>query len=643
MATPQQEAYQFPDENCSFLEKPLQVVHAQPFTPQLPDPEPGEDAQPPSDDAANRGNKDNSPDKPAVTAVILKHLFGDNIALENVPESVAPDSPSRKRSARAASLPDSVTDSERLGGSFSQSRPHHKSIASTPNIPQARVTPSRIPRPVSVNLASDALPGVSTPSPSTETTQPKRRSLILANRQATWIRDVVRDNVQDKGESSSPVTSRRLSWEDKNPRSQSTISADRISVASPDTPTYRERPVFIPEADQPQFYVQDKVFYLRCGAGVPSGKYRISISCYLGLTGGTTGRGWREFIIPGLPRFRNDVCGYIYFWTPPNQGMEFRTSQLKRYTLSESCLMGQVEITPNIVIPLRTCDGKFYGWLKDFQVKQTIRSDLSTNVPGFGGDVIKYYAVCSINLVQSDFWSENCGLTLYVYGGPEGQFTGHLGDPVGQFQMINLKAPGARIGRSELQLLCSPSNLNMLVIGWEVRIPQGEFSAWVPHISGTTDNEIQMEDMQTDFVGAEQRESLQVVHVTPLTSQFGPRGLSPRKRPSWPPQQRSWKVRYLCGLFCFLSTAYCLYYLYPEFSCSCELGNMRQATQEMLVPKSDEPGEPALPVATMLEFVESQSFNEPEESSIDSPDPTQLSVRDRVDYFLGWSGPIHRE
>ncbi|KAJ5224028.1 hypothetical protein N7468_008570 [Penicillium chermesinum] len=579
---------------------------------------------------------DNGSEKPAVTDIVLRHLFGDSVPSENISDLTLPDSPnSRKRSARAASLPDSVTDSERYSNSFSRGIRQHKSVYSAsgcPTPPQARVTPSRIPRPVSVHLPTNVLPDlIKTPSSDKENVQPPKLSMILSKRQATWMREAVKKDPSDRIDIASVTASRGNSWEDGNSRCPSSNSGDRIFCEPQLTPPYREIPSVAP-VDKPFLYMHDSVFHIRCSAGVPSGKYKVTISFYLRLANGST-RGWRELVVPGLPRLHNDDCGYLYFWTPPSQGMEFRTSQLKRYTVSESCLMGQFDITPTIAIPLRPCDGKFYGWLKDFQVKQSIRSDIIIIDPETGTDLVKYYAICSINLVQRDFWAEECGLTLFIDGGPEGAFSGHLGEPLDKFQLINLEAPNPRVGVSELQLTCCPSNLGMFVVSWEIRMPHKRFSSWVPRISGTRDPDVLLQELQDDFVDAEERESLQIVQLMPSISHFGRRE-SVQMKQSPTLLQMAWNFRHLLLLCPFLTVITAgLYLASQSISCACTF-SLTGSGFEATLPAIDPP-----------EIVEEYSAPAVEGGVVlvTSAVSAHLPLRDRFDYLLGWRGPIHQE
>lgn len=508
-------------------------------------------------------------DQPAVTDLVLRQIFGESTS--------DPVSPSRKRSARAASLPDSVTDSDRFVGSDSRTYGHkygrsysgghrdsyhrsyrkHKPMASASDITRSKSTPSRIPRPVS-------------------------------------------------GQSSKDISSEVI----KTP-------------SSPSISPYGTQAVPV-ESARPSLYIQENVFQIQCSGSITPGKYRVTIFFLLNLATGAA-RGWKELIIPGLPRLRSDDCGYLYFWTPPGMGMEFRTSQMKRYSLTECCLMGQIKILPTISVPLRPCDGKFFGWLKDFQVKQTISI---TTVSRIG--LSRYDAVCSINLVQRDFWAEECGFTLFVHGGPDGTFSGHLSE-LGTFYYLHLKAPDSRKGISEVQIICHPSNLKKFVLSWEVGGPYEKCLAWIPYVSGTRDIDTQVDELKAEYLDALEQNSFQLINLVPPTSHYGLPESDLHGKQSRLLLHFTWgnlRITLEVLIFCIM-----LALLGSYMSRSGKSQSLVRLAPDLEQVSSIETTLPLLEVATYVSTVQPA---QPIFTGNSSPMP----LRDRLDSLLGWNSSI---
>ncbi|CAI7657163.1 unnamed protein product [Penicillium pancosmium] len=200
--------------------------------------------------------------------------------------------------------------------------------------------------------------------------------------------------------------------------------------------------------------------------GMEPAVYQVKITLSVPLQDGRPG--WRELVVPGLPRLPPDEHGYVYFVIPQNTGLEFRTSHLKRYKIVEGCLMGQMLISSRLILPLRPCHSNFFGYLKDFNVGQEIDEDILSDNESFR--LVRYHAICSINLIQTDFWAERCGLWLYIHGGPHGEFCCSLQKP--GYQNIHLQYPGNgnAIGVSRVEILASRSNLDKFTITWEMKI-----------------------------------------------------------------------------------------------------------------------------------------------------------------------------
>lgn len=388
------------------------------------------------------------------------------------------------------------------------------------------------------------------------------------------------------------------------------------------------------ELSTPQLIHDNGVFRIFCPRDTQPTVYKATISFIMPMEKGTP-RGWLNFIIPGLPRLRNNCTGYLYFWTPPGQGMEFRTTHLKRHSLVESCMMGQFPIFEKLVIPVRPCDGRFYGFLKDFKVTQSIRVDLYDE-----GDqelqtwLVKYHAICTIDLIQRDFWAEKCGLTLYVYGGPDTEFSAHLLEPREGFQTINLNSsPDARIGIAEVQIICSPANLSMFAITWKARMPRNS-PIWMPRVRGTMNTDGFVEDLEDRYAKAEKDNTYEVMNVSPAPKPDDSRTCGPDPKAKSDSTRWSWSVACFILVFCIVSLViritYRLYdegFFYEPFVVPADaaegipfVGSPDTAV-DLIIPVHDQAPVPMPAVAT---------FPVP---------PTAVPLRDQVDYLLGWRRP----
>ncbi|KAJ6017170.1 hypothetical protein N7451_000549 [Penicillium sp. IBT 35674x] len=396
----------------------------------------------------------------------------------------------------------------------------------------------------------------------------------------------------------------------------------------------------------PQLIHENGVFRIFCPRDVKPAIYKATISFIMPMEKGTP-RGWLNFIIPGLPRLRNNCTGYLYFWTPPSQGIEFRTTYLKRHSLVESCMMGQFPIFEKLVIPVRPCDGRFYGFLKDFKVTQSIRADFADDEDQDAQTwVIKYHVVCTIHLIQRDFWAEKCGLTLYVYGGPDSEFSAHILESLDGFQTVNLNSsPDARIGIAEVQIICSPSNLSMFAITWKVRLPRNS-PIWMPRIRGTMDTDGLVEDLEDRYTAAEANGTYEVVDVSPATKPDASTARDPDPGPKSNSTKGLWSVACFVLVFCSMYVVSRItYLLYNEGFFDGSLVIAADSVEEtpvvdspdtavnMIIPVTDEAPVPAPVVPTV-----SVASTVPIAPTV--PDsPAAIPLRDQVDYLLGWRGP----
>lgn len=476
----------------------------------------------------------------------------------------------RKRSAREASLPDSISDSERPYGGYKQTRGsikisvQHKKVAS--ESAKSR-RPSQIPRPINVahlrgqsyhagsptprlvdlakklEASSPVFDSLNENSPleigriqrkdtQQEPPGPSEKKIEQTGLSSLGLKvpyTPTKNNAGVNGPAGNDDTKSEVS--DGNASTVASCATPRDiqdildSYGSTDegvdhtenSPAVHIRPDYSPQAwsatsGEPRILYEDGLLSIVCPPSLHPGIFRATVVLRLALEKGSP-RGWLNFVIPGLPRLQDNDSGYLYFWTPPGQGLEVRTMHLRRYTMVESCMMGQFPICEKLVIPVRPCDGQFYGFLKDFQVNQTIRTDIVRD-EGEDMSVVKYHAVCSINIIQRAFWAEKCGLTLYIYGGPDGEFSCHLHEPRDRTQTIHLKSvPGNRIGISDLQIVCSPRILNMFSITWEALVPRASASVWMPRIRSSMDTVGNIGSMQSRYSQAEEEGSNEVFYV----------------------------------------------------------------------------------------------------------------------------------
>ncbi|KAJ5138809.1 uncharacterized protein N7515_003657 [Penicillium bovifimosum] len=236
--------------------------------------------------------------------------------------------------------------------------------------------------------------------------------------------------------------------------------------------------------NEPTLVMDNRVLYLQTSPTVYPATYEIGLSLKVHLQKGIS-KDWWELIIGGLPRLTDFESGYLYFRTPPGQGMEFLTSSFKRHTMIESCLMAQFESGKGLVVPLRKCSAEDFGYLKDYKVNAVIKSKIEGTQDPLPW-LVKYNAVCSIDLINRCFWAKKCKFHLYVHGGPEGEFDAVLDAERPPFNNIRLElAPGGRIGVSKIHVTSTREALDMFKVCWDIKLPREKALTWLPWIKGT--------------------------------------------------------------------------------------------------------------------------------------------------------------
>jgi hypothetical protein len=254
----------------------------------------------------------------------------------------------------------------------------------------------------------------------------------------------------------------------------------------------------ITERHEPKLVMDNRILYLQTSPTVYPATYEIGIMFKVRLQKGKS-KDWWELVISGLPRLAHFESGYLYIRTPPGQGMEFVTSSFKRHTLVESCLMAQFECAKSLVTPLRKCSAEDFGYLKDYKVNAVIQSKIVGTRDPLSW-LVKYNAVCSIDLINHSFWAKKCEFYLYVHGGPEGEFDAVLDTGRPFIKDIRLElAPGGRIGVSKINITSVHEALDMFNVCWEVKLPRDKAVTWLPWIKGTSNNSDAESRLQEEY------------------------------------------------------------------------------------------------------------------------------------------------
>jgi hypothetical protein len=437
--------------------------------------------------------------------------------------------------------------------------------------------------------------------------------------------------------------------------------------------TPRHSPAPDSNADAQLIIIEDTL-YVQTSPIILPATYQLSIR--FSIQGKQGPKDWWELALAGLPRLRPDEYGYLYFRTPPGQGIEFRTTDFKRNKIAENYLIAQFVVSPRFVISFRNCDAQFYGFLKDFRVNQLIQSEVKEDDNDPLCYVVKYRALCSIELIQRDFWAEKCSFYLYVRGGPDGEYTSNLQPNQTSFQTIKLDPrPNTGFNNSQVLITCPRSNLSMFVLAWEVRLPYHSAVSWMPQIKTTSEvSEAEMK-LRLEYAQAEPQ-SDEVVEAKTVDVQK----VVPQREPVVTfvePKKPHRVVQGLWTLWAIASFLFQLITILASFTIvySCSLSNgagflsqlnggyslvcphlvsvydmpvvavnfteefpvVETFQLEVFEPEPVEP-EPVEPEPVELETVQSEPVQSENQPAIFTP----LSLRDRIDYLLGWRGPIEK-
>lgn len=628
---------------------------------------------------------------------------------------------SRKRSAKAASLPDSVTDSERGYGGFKS-----KDSSSSPSTPSSKHSHQRsfIPRPRPKSSLSQGqsqtdpskipLPRDSAPVLQADFSRfendispfsgddkenlvprmlkrthgsPDMFSLATPSQSSLFIRDPDSQDQNDLEKLSTVAMSGSPCDLTGLPSDLGKVSATgspgELGGARLVQPPPRTRGIStddnhaVDDSNKPRLIFSAGRFYISAPSNTEPATYQASITVSVPLQVGKPG--WWELIVPGLPRLAPGDHGYVYFQTPRGQGLQFSTTQFKRHSIVEGCLMAQMLISSRLTLPLRSCKANFFGYLKDFEVVvQAIQGEVQTadnNDASFR--LVRYHATCSINLLLWDFWARECGFNVYIHGGPNGRF--FCGAENGDFRKIHLETTGLEAGVTKLEVMGRRSCLESFTITWEMNLAKESprLTPWISASPRALDDELQNDDAQMEAL--DQLEAVQVearcqepyhAYRLPLRqSTPSPRSLS-SSRSFWKKQRSDITIATICFLFSGLS----LYINWPilkTFSVEKQVPEIWYREND---PATVHPVQPQLEVipkddgfdmgAWLEEFVTKPAlegsdvaWNEMREKisvpegwdenvnvnvneNENESDTRKLTLRDRVDYFLGWGGPI---
>ncbi|KAJ5297473.1 hypothetical protein N7508_007722 [Penicillium antarcticum] len=421
-----------------------------------------------------------------------------------------------------------------------------------------------------------------------------------------------------------------------------------------------------------QLIIIGNLLYVQTSLTLSPAIYQLSVTVSLQVRQGQ--KDWWEVVLTGLPRLRPDEYGYLYFRTPLGQGIEFRTTGFKRNKVAENYLIAQFMVTQRLVVPFRVCDAQFYGFLKDFKVNHLIQSEVKENDIDPLSYIVSYRAMCSIELIQRDFWAEKCSFNLYIHGGPDGVYTGTLLPDQTSLQTIKLDTcTDMCVGNCQVRVTCPRSCLSMFMLAWETSLPYHAAVSWTPQIKTTSlANEAEMK-LQLEFaqIKPESSEVEEVEEANPVIQDVVPhrepvvRFVEHKKPNSSRIVQGLWviwditsfifqlivimaslTIIYSCslrkspGFLSPISGGYTLHCLHQRSFPDIPAASVNFAPQEWPVMET-------LQVEDFkTEFIESETVD----SKTVQPEPTQtktgptisslLSMRDRVDYLLGWRGPI---
>lgn len=407
--------------------------------------------------------------------------------------------------------------------------------------------------------------------------------------------------------------------------------------------------VSLTEPVKPQLVLRDGIFYVQTPPNMESAAYDVFITLSMRLQKGRP-TGWRELVVHGLPRLRPNDYGYLYFHIPAGQGIEFRTTPFKRCELLDGCLLGQFMVLSTLVVLLRTFDARFYG-LKDIKVSvMPITRYFFNN----GACLIERRDLCSVQLIDRVFWAEKCGFTLYLMGGPNDEREFSLDKSRHGFQTIDFDSvyePACHNGVTRINVTCCPSVLGLFSLNFQLKVPTG-VSSWAPFITATLDGI--KGHMPEEFRMLEQNRS----GIEELDTKLPDYKAAPVGTQRQTLTCRNFRklCLVLLGVMLLSTVSFCFgsYYARMEATStnnSTQVFEVEQVHDVESVYRGDELRKTVHELNATASQPELLGLNatisqlEPGETRKpvveDSQPPTELlSLRDRIDYLLGWRGPV---
>lgn len=258
-----------------------------------------------------------------------------------------------------------------------------------------------------------------------------------------------------------------------------TESTKSPSMSSSTDIAYPESEPFQHVKSEPDLDLKNGILLVSNPPQANSATYKITITVSVHLQKGKL-QGWHDLVIPGLPRVRNGESGFLIFLIPDGCGMELRTTNFRRNSFVENCFFAEFAVSGDLIIPLRICDLRSYGIVKDFTVDYEFIADhdvLDGNKVG-----VAYNAVCELKLPNRRIWANKCCFFLDIEGGPEGFYQYELDQPCTKFPIIYLASWDRPIGVAHVQITCPPKMFEMFCITWDVKDLSRLETKWLPRI-----------------------------------------------------------------------------------------------------------------------------------------------------------------
>lgn len=369
--------------------------------------------------------------------------------------------------------------------------------------------------------------------------------------------------------------------------------------------------------------------------------YKVAITVSVKLQKGKL-KGWNDLVVPGLPKLRPEESGYFIFQMSENRGMEFRTTSFHSHEFISTFFVAGFSNSNDLVVPLRACNLGYYGIVKDFAVAQEIRSDYAIqNVQGMIDLTVTYNIVCSLKLPNHCFWAKTCSVFLYLEGGPDCNYR-HVVYPSEERPPVIYLRPGVkRIGATRIQIICAPKDLEMFSVVWKAKYSGKKISNWLPRIYPDSASAYRGERPYSRWIFTESQadttsccQSCSFASVAMFFVCFlllvGLLSQS-RLRNNYPDSSMV-----LPGVKCLENPV--------EINQTNEVkASKAYEVMDIAGENNVEPESP--PVKDQSEDMETKDEKRPElgTKSNSTAESQTLSWRDRVDYFLGWNGPLRQQ